>query len=218
MDTGTAEQAEKQAENARAKLQDPELTRHLRRRLSALENERKRDWETHWRDLARNFMPRRARFLDAGDPTNDGDVRNHLQDDIGILAVRTLASGMQGGLTSPARPWFSLTLQDEVLTHNQAVKQWLHDCYERMVNVFARSNFYDQIHMLYRELAVFGTAVMMVEADPDSAIRCRTLTAGEYCIDVNASSRVDTLYRRIRMTPRQIAYRILTLNIEVKKL
>ena len=205
MDTGMAKSEHSQAESAREKLQSPELIRHLRRRLMSLETERKRGWETHWRDLARNFMPRRARFLDAGEPTNDGDVRNHLQDDIGILAVRTLASGMQSGLTSPARPWFSLTLQDEDLTHNEAVKQWLHDCYERMVNVFARSNFYDQIHMLYRELAVFGTAVMMVEADPESAIRCRTLTAGEYCLDVNASSRVDTLYRRIRMTPRQIA-------------
>ena len=205
MDTGMAKSEHSQAEAARDKLQSPELIRHLRRRLTSLETERKRGWETHWRDLARNFMPRRARFLDAGEPTNDGDVRNHLQDDIGILAVRTLASGMQSGLTSPARPWFSLTLQDEELTHNEAVKQWLHDCYERMVNVFARSNFYDQIHMLYRELAVFGTAVMMVEADPESAIRCRTLTAGEFCLDVNASSRVDTLYRRIRMTPRQIA-------------
>ena len=205
MDTGMAKSEHSQAEAARDKLQSPELIRHLRRRLTSLETERKRGWETHWRDLARNFMPRRARFLDAGEPTNDGDVRNHLQDDIGILAVRTLASGMQSGLTSPARPWFSLTLQDEELTHNEAVKQWLHDCYERMANVFARSNFYDQIHMLYRELAVFGTAVMMVEADPESAIRCRTLTAGEFCLDVNASSRVDTLYRRIRMTPRQIA-------------
>ena len=205
MDTGMAKNEHSQAEASREKLQSPELIRHLRRRLTSLETERKRGWETHWRDLARNFMPRRARFLDAGEPTNDGDVRNHLQDDIGILAVRTLASGMQSGLTSPARPWFSLTLQDEELTHNEAVKQWLHDCYERMVNVFARSNFYDQIHMLYRELAVFGTAVMMVEADPESAIRCRTLTAGEFCLDVNASSRVDTLYRRIRMTPRQIA-------------
>ena len=205
MDTGMAKNEHSQAEASREKLQSPELIRHLRRRLTSLETERKRGWETHWRDLARNFMPRRARFLDAGEPTNDGDVRNHLQDDIGILAVRTLASGMQSGLTSPARPWFSLTLQDEELTHNEAVKQWLHDCYERMANVFARSNFYDQIHMLYRELAVFGTAVMMVEADPESAIRCRTLTAGEFCLDVNASSRVDTLYRRIRMTPRQIA-------------
>lgn len=183
---------------------DATLARHLRRRLEALETERKKGWESHWRDLAFNFMPRRSRFLDAGELTNDGEVRNHLEDDIGILALRTLASGMQSGLTSPARPWFSLTLQNEGLTQYHPIKEWLHECYERMVNVFARSNFYDQIHMLYRELGTFGTGVMLVEEDVDTVMRCRTLTAGEYALDVNASGRVDTLYRRVRMTPRQV--------------
>lgn len=185
------------------KLEDPKLAAHLRRRLEALEKERK-SWDSHWRDLAFHFMPRRSRFLDAGERTNNGDVRNHLEDDIGVLALRTLASGMQSGLTSPARPWFSLTLQDEWLTEFQPVKEWLHQCYERMVNVFARSNFYDQIHMLYRELGTFGTGVMLVEEDVKTTIRCRTLTAGEYSLDVNASGRVDSLYRRIRMTSRQV--------------
>ena len=110
----------------------------------------------HWRDLAYHFMPRRSRLLDAGERTNNGEVMNHLEDDIGILALRTLASGMQSGLTSPARPWFSLTLQDEPLVQYKPVKEWLHEFYERMVNVFARSNFYDQIHMLYRERLIVG--------------------------------------------------------------
>lgn len=182
------------------------LRQSIGRRLERLESERKRGWESHWRDLAANFMPRRARFLDAGEWTNDGRVKNHLQDDVGVLALRTLASGMQSGLTSPARPWFNLTLQDaDLVTNNKAVKEWLHTCYERMVAAFARSNFYDQIHMLYRELGVFGTGVMLVEEDHENSIRCRTLTAGEYALDVNSSFRVDTLYRRVRMTPRQVA-------------
>lgn len=181
-----------------------ERIRHYRRRLSGLEEERKRGWEPHWRDLSRHFAPRRARFLDSGEKTNDGDVKNHLADDVGILAVRTLSSGMQSGLTSPARPWFALSLQDEEAAQVGSVRHWLHDTYERMVNIFARSNFYDQIHMLYRELGVFGTGVMLVEEDKDTAIRCRTLTAGEYALDVNASGRVDSLYRRVRMTARQI--------------
>lgn len=185
-------------------LNNPKLVRHLRRRLEALETERKKEWERHWRSLAANFMPRRSRFLDQGDQTNDGDVRNHLEDAVGILALRTLASGMQSGLTSPARPWFSLTLQDEGLTQHQPVKEWLHQSYEKMVSVFASSNFYDQIHMLYRELGTFGTGVMLVEEDKETFLRCRTLTAGEYCIDTNSSGRVDTLYRRIRMTSRQV--------------
>lgn len=180
------------------------LALHIRSRLEQLESERKKGWDSHWKDLARNFMPRRSRFLDAGDETNSGEVKNQLEDDAGILALRTLASGMQSGLTSPARPWFSLTLQNEALTQKHAVKEWLHECYERMVNVFARSNFYDQIHMTYRELGTFGTAVMFIEEDEQSSIRCRAETAGTYCLDTDATGRVNTLYRRIRMTPRQI--------------
>ena len=178
--------------------------RHYRRRLAALEEERKRGWEAHWRDLAANFMPRRARFLDAGEDTNRGDRRNHLWDDAGILARRTLSAGLMAGLTSPARPWFSLTLQDEDMARLGNVKLWLHFVYERMVNVFAQSNFYDQVHLLYDELDTFGTGVLILEEDNENTIRCRTLTVGEYCLDTNSSGRVDTMYRRVRMTARQI--------------
>ncbi len=179
--------------------------KHWRRRLESLETERKRGWESHWRDLATHFLPRRSRFLDAGERTNDGHRMNRLEDDLGILARRTLSAGMQSGLTSPARPWFSLTLENEAVAHLAGVKEWLHYVYERMVNVFNRSNFYDQMHLQYDELGTFGTGVMLVEEDATSTLRCRTLTVGEYCLDTNAAGRVDTLYRRVRMSARQIA-------------
>jgi hypothetical protein len=178
--------------------------RHFRRRLENLETERKRGWEAHWRQLSTHFMPRRARFLDAGDKTNEGGRVNHLWDNAGILARRILSSGMQTGLTSPARPWFALTLRDENLASLGSVKTWLHAVYEIMVNVFSQSNFYDQVHLLYDEIGTFGTGALIIEEDQEKAIRCRTLTVGEYCLDVNAAGRVDTLYRRLRMSARQI--------------
>ena len=178
--------------------------KHFRRRLAALEEERRKGWEAHWRDLAANFMPRRARFLNAGDQTNQGDRRNHLWDDAGILARRTLSAGMQTGLTSPARPWFSLTLQNEDTARLGEVKEWLHAVYEGLANVLAQSNFYDQVHLLYDELATFGTGVLIIEEDGAGIIRCRTLTVGEYSLDVDFRGRVDTLYRRVRMSARQI--------------
>ena len=177
---------------------------HFIRRLSALEGERKKGWESHWRDLSRNFLPRRARFLDAGELTNDGKVMNMLQSGVGILALRTLANGMQSGLTSPARPWFSLDLTDKQIADTEDAKLWLHDTYEKMVEVFRQTNFYDQIHILYSELACFGTGAMIIEADKKNIIRCRTLTVGEYALDAGEDGRVDTIYRRVRMTPRQI--------------
>lgn len=187
---------------------DATLTReeinHYVRRLKKLEDERKRGWEAHWRDLARHFLPRRARFLDAGDETNNGESRNFLEDGMGIRALRILANGMQSGLTSPARPWFSLTLQDKELAESAAAKAWLQDTYDKMVAVFAQSNFYDQIHVQYTELACFGTGCVVIEEDPKNIMRCRTLTVGEYALDAGEDGRVDTLYRRIRMTPRQV--------------
>ena len=187
---------------------DATLTReeinHYVRRLKKLEDERKRGWETHWRDLARHFLPRRARFLDSGDETNNGDPRNFLEDSMGIMALRILANGMQSGLTSPARPWFSLTLQDKELAESAAAKMWLQDTYDKMVALFAQSNFYDQVHILYSELACFGTGCVVIEADQKTIMRCRTLTVGEYALDAGEDGRVDTLYRRIRLTPRQV--------------
>jgi len=187
---------------------DATLTReeinHYVRRLKKLEDERKRGWEAHWRDLARHFLPRRARFLDGGDETNNGESRNFLEDGMGIRALRILANGMQSGLTSPARPWFSLTLQDKELAESAAAKAWLQDTYDKMVALFAQSNFYDQIHVQYTELACFGTGCVVIEEDPKNIMRCRTLTVGEYALDAGEDGRVDTLYRRIRMTPRQV--------------
>lgn len=177
---------------------------HFIRRLKTLEDERKKGWESHWRSLAKNFLPRRSRFLDAGEQTNDGSILNKLQSGVGILTLRVLANGMQSGLTSPARPWFQLDLASKQMADQKAAKDWLHDTYEKMVDVFRQTNFYDQIHILYSELACYGTAVMLIEEDNKNVIRCRTLTVGEYALDAGEDGRVDTLYRRVRMTPRQI--------------
>lgn len=181
-----------------------EEEQHFMRRLKTLEDERKNGWESHWRSLAKNFLPRRSRFLDAGDRTNDGEVMNLLQSGVGILCLRVLANGMQSGLTSPARPWFSLDLTNKQLADSEQAKLWLHDTYEKMVEVFRQTNFYDQVHILYSELACFGTACMIIEEDMRNVIRCRTLTVGEYALDAGEDGRVDTLYRRVRMTPRQM--------------
>ena len=178
---------------------------HYTRRLATLERERN-SWEPHWQRLSDNFLPRRSRFLGrGGDATNDGgELNKKIYDSTGTKAIRTLASGMQSGLTSSAMQWFRLGLQDDFLAQHESSKEWLHKSQMLMMNVFARSNFYDQVHLLYNELSTFGTGCMIIEEDDFTTIRCRTLTAGEYCVDVDAAGRVDTLYRRLRMTPRQL--------------
>lgn len=180
--------------------------RRILRRMGQLEQERS-GWEAHWRDLADHFLPRRSRFLHGrgADSTQAGGRNSKLVDSTGLLAVRTLSSGMQSGLTSPARPWFRLSLRLEDNAQAAEAKAWLHATQEAMSGVFAQSNLYDQIHALYHELAVFGTGCMIVEEDPAQVLRCRTLSAGEYYLDEDAAGRANTLYRRLSLTAAQIA-------------
>jgi len=61
-------------------------------------------FEAHWRELSQWVRPRRERFTVTD--RNRGDRRNEkIIDSTGTYALRTLESGMQAGLTSPARPW-----------------------------------------------------------------------------------------------------------------
>jgi hypothetical protein len=121
-----------------------------------------------------------------------------------IDSLRILAAGLQGGMTSPSRPWFQLSLPDDAITEYEPVRLWLHEVRTRMLHVFSRSNFYGAVHSMYYELGGFGTAAMMIEEDDKSIIRCRPLTIGEYCIAQDDTLRPVSLYRQFSMTTDQL--------------
>ncbi|AMD89005.1 portal protein [Desulfovibrio fairfieldensis] len=169
---------------------------------------RRAPWDTAWQSLADHFLPTRCRLRPAdndGGQTEEGPMLNsRLVDATGILAMRVLAAGLQGGLTSPARPWFRLSLDDADLAKSRAGQAWLDEVAARMRVVFQRSNFYNAMHTLYAELGTFGTAFAFELADPRWGFRFVPLCAGEYALDCNARRRVDTVFRRASMSLRQI--------------
>lgn len=175
------------------------------RRLAALKSERV-NWEPTWRDLSEYFQPWRGRFV-ASD-VNQGDRRNNkIVDNTGTLALRTLASGMMAGITSPARPWFKLEVPDPDLMESANVKRWLFDVEHRMRTHLARSNIYNTLHQTYTELGLFATGGMVIVEDDDDIFRGVPLTAGSFYIATNAAGMVDTVYREFKMTVRQMVDR-----------
>ncbi|MFI5000172.1 MAG: portal protein, partial [Reyranellales bacterium] len=74
----------------------------------------------------------------------------------------------------------------------------------RVLHVFAKSNLYNCLHTLYGELGVFGTAALWVDEDEEDTVRGYTLTAGEYWLASSRRLAVDTLYRTVWWTVRQI--------------
>ena len=176
----------------------------LSRRLDALLR-RRAPWDAAWQSLADHFLPTRCRLNPQVDAAEEGPMLNRgLVDATGILAMRTLAAGLQGGLTSPARPWFRLSLDDADLARSRPGQAWLDEVANRMRTVFQRSNFYNAMHTMYGELGTFGTAFVFELADPQHGFRFIPLCAGEYALDCDAARRVDTVFRRSAMTLRQI--------------
>lgn len=164
-------------------------------------------WEHDWKILAKHFLPRKCRLETEGDQTNKGGLRGGVLDSTGILAMRDLAAGLHGGMTSPARPWFKLALENHDLNKSKAARDWIDEVEKRMRAVLHRSNFYNSIHHVYGELGTFGTGFTFALPDERSIVRYLPLTVGEYCLDTDEHGRVDTVFRAVEMTLRQIMRR-----------
>jgi hypothetical protein len=175
------------------------------RRLGALRQERA-SWLGHWRDLADHVLPRSGRWLT--NQNNRGEaINSRIVNNTPGMALRTLVSGMMAGITSPARPWFRLAVPDPEMMEVAGVRHWLHDTERRMRLVFNRSNAYNALSTAYEELALFGTAALVLEPDTQDVIRLYPLTAGEYMLANSGRMTVDTLYRELRMTTGQLVER-----------
>lgn len=156
-----------------------------------------------WRELGEYINPRRPRFTSTD--VNRGDRRNQkIIDSTATLASRTLRAGMMSGITSPARPWFKLTLPDIELNELEAVKEWLSIVGDRLNSVFLKSNLYNVLPIMYGDLGTFGTAAIFVEEDLDSVLHFYPLPIGSYMLSQNEKLKVDVLMREFQMTVRQI--------------
>ena len=161
-------------------------------------------WYQTWMELSRFQNPTRGFFFNQ--VPNYGIKLDHstVIDNYARRCIRDFASGMISGLTSPARPWFNLGLEDQDLQEYAPVKQYLDECKIRMHSVFGKSNVYECLHTVYEELCTFGTASMFLVEDFNDVIRGRTFTIGEYFLGTGADNRVNTFARQYWMTVAQL--------------
>ncbi len=177
---------------------------YIKKRCSALESDRQ-TWEDHWQDILDYVMPRKA---DVTFVRSKGEKRTEvLFDSTAITANNLLAASLQGTLTSPSLPWFHLKLRDDEINQNRDVQLWLEDSARRMYDVFNESNFNTEVHELYLDLCSVGTGAIFVEEGNNGfekdGIHFNCLHIAEYFIQENNTGKVDTLYRKYKLTARQ---------------
>lgn len=183
-------------------MADLTLRQKYATRKSELWRERS-TWFSQWQEISRYLLPRNGRFLI--NERNRGEKRhNQIYDSTGTRALRVLAAGLMAGMTSPARPWFRLGTSDAELMKYDPVKLWLNDVTELMRQIFARSNTYRSLHMIYEEIGGFGTGATIILPDFKDVIRHYPLTIGEYAVATDHRGEVNTLYREFDMSVSQI--------------
>ena len=179
------------------------MRQHCQQRLGSLRNERASFW-AHWTDIATFIFPRRFRWLVSANQLRGQPINGRIIDETATLALRTLASGMMAGVTSPGKPWFRLALPDTDAGDSSPTKIWLDAVVKRVLRAMAESNYYTAKATQYGDLAAFGTAPMIIYEDSEDIFRCYTPCAGEFFVGNDEREAVGILYREMTRTVEQV--------------
>jgi len=177
---------------------------YVKKRLGAMESNRG-TWEDHWQEILDYVMPRKA---DVTLVRAKGEKRTEvLFDSTAITANTLLAASLQGTLTSPSLPWFSIKLRDKQSNEDHQTQLWLEDTARRMYDAFNDANFNTEVHEMYLDLTSIGTGCLFVEEHKDgftdNGIHFKTLHINEFYIQENNNGFIDTVYRKYKMSARQ---------------
>ena len=174
-------------------------------RIEILRNYRL-SWWTHWALLAEMYLPRRYKWTTTIVPNtfNRGSpINQSIVDETGLLAARTLATGLLANLTSPTKPWFRLGIKGIDPLAEGPAQVWLAECTKRMLDVYAGSNLYNTLGQAYHDLAVFGSAALIQYEDDDDIIRFFNPCLGEFFFGLDNRLTVSTLYREYTYTAQE---------------
>jgi hypothetical protein len=165
---------------------------------------RRTGWEQTWRDIGTHMVPYRLLF-DTHEQ-NRGERRDTaIINSTPVQALKTQSAGLMAGVTSPARKWFTLTTVDAELAKNKAVKLYLTECEERIRTALQVGGFYTAlVNGTYLDLGSIGTAALFLEEGEPGKVRFEPLPVGQYYLDIDRDGKVDTCYRELKRTARQI--------------
>lgn len=191
----------------------PEASFKLRQALvKQLDLEFTSGWEALFREIAEYIMPRRYDWLGSATTIGGGKTpqkrNSKILNPAATIAARTTANGLMNGITSPARPWFRLRSTTVIPGQPNEAPQphlvWFEECARRMHLVLSESNFYTAMGMIYLDLVVFGTGVMLCYEDFEDVVRFYVSPMGEYRIAQDARRVVNVFTRTISMTVQQV--------------
>ncbi len=180
---------------------DKELIQYITNRFSSQKTER------HWVDRQLQRISDLV-YIHKGDFILDrwpGQINTAtIYDNTAIEAASRLASYIHGGLTNTSSKWFGLASRDSIEV-GPNVKAWLDSSNNTMLEDFASadSGFSAAMHEFFLSLVTLGTSCMFVEDLITDGVRFSNIHMSEIYILEDGCGRVDTVFRKFKLTIRQ---------------
>lgn len=152
-----------------------------------------------WDYLARRVMPRleQAVSMLTGDPNR----WRHESNSTAMEGVLTLVGACTTLVTPIGEQWFSLSARSPV--PGQSGELWFQNAAEVMLKELASSNFYGEKQEADLNLCLFGSGCLLCEEALGGGLVFRNIPSGSYGVEVDKDGEVDTVCRRILLSPWQ---------------
>jgi hypothetical protein len=171
----------------------------LIKRMDRFENDRS-NWDSQYQDCADYAMPQNnqiTRKKAKGEPGED------LFDTTAEESLIQLSAGLYSYMFPTDGRAFVLEIDDDELSQNDDVKQWLEKTTKVLHKFLVSSNFRQEFFGFLKQLCCFGTACLYEEKGKKTPIVFRNFHISGVYIATNSDGIVDTVFRTFEYTARQ---------------
>ena len=176
--------------------------------------QRRTIFEGYWEKTSRKVLPYYSTSFYSQGQVTPGAQRAQEQFDVTAnAALWKFAAAMESMLTPANGKWHRLRPTDPTLKRNKDVMNWFDLVTDALFHFrySPHSGFQANMHDGYVGIGAFGTSCLFTDAfrDPTrpemKGLRYRQVYIGELFFAVNHQGQVDKVFRRFKMTLRQIA-------------
>lgn len=171
-------------------------------------------FENHWDDVSRVVLPHMADSFQPDNVNVPGQERGReMFDTTAGTALQRYAAAMNSMLTPAGAKWHGIRIADPKLNRLRSVRLWCEQVTEILFHYrnASRAGYQAQQYDAYLNQGAFGTSAIYIDAltDPRTGradgLRYRNIHLGELYVSENHQGIVDKVWRRWRMSARNIA-------------
>jgi|TARA_R110002096_G_scaffold203430_2_gene388566 hypothetical protein len=174
-------------------------------RFSRLKTHRSQ-WENHWNEIRQLVRVNTTDFNGGG--TRGESHSDNIYDGTAPWALEQFSAGLHSHLTNPVDRWFNLELLAQDAAKDEESLLWLELASDIIYSEYSRpeATLNSSLHEVYLDIGGFGTAVLFQDYEISRrSLVFRSFPLADCFIQEDLNGLVDTLFRRVKMSGRQIS-------------